>query len=46
MLKYIMETQNNLGCKGPKEVIQSNLLLKAGPPMRSDKAAKSSVKTE
>lgn len=39
MLKYIVESDNNLGWKGPKEVIQSNLLLKAGPAMKSDKAA-------
>lgn len=45
MLKYIMETQNNLGWKGPKEVIQSNPLLKAGPAMRSDKGAKCSVQS-
>lgn len=37
--KYIMESQNNLAWKGPKKVIQSNLLLKAVPAMRSDKAA-------
>lgn len=43
MLKYIMKSQNNLGWKGAKEVIQFNLLLKAGPTMRSDKPASSSL---
>lgn len=38
MLKYIVKSQNNLGWKGAKEVIQFNLLHKAGPATRSGKA--------
>ena len=34
-----MESQSNLGWKGLKEVIHSNLLLKARAAMKSDKAA-------